>query len=336
MLGCAAILGYGDEVSLRDPDAPSPTGEGGPEGGPGPTPEGGSPETSTPVDGDGKGMFVAVGDFGFKMSSPDGVVWTGAAVPDAGEDGYLTSVAFGKGKVVTAGWDVYTSTNAVDWTKHDRLAQWLGGIAFGRNKWVGAGGVGTRAESEDGARWGFLGVSGGVEFDGVAFGEPAGSNGGRFIAHRKSGALAVSDTGVEWTDVVEAEAASIVFAKDAFVGVGNDERPQRSVRRSVDGKAWTTVFTASVELVSIAYGPMGFVAVARFGDRVATSPDGVTWTERVAPGAEGVIAAGAGRYVCCAGTSPTRCHHSPDGVTWTNATSVPNGGLRAIAFGTVQ
>lgn len=333
MLGCVAILGYGEEATLREPNAPAPTTEGGSDTGPTPIPETGTPDTSVPVDAGGKGMFVVVGDYGFKMSSPDGVTWTGGGIPDAGEDFYLTSVAFGQGKAVAVGWDVYTSTNGVDWTRHKRLPQWLGGIAFGQNKWVGAGGVGQRAASENGADWGFVQTNGGVEFDGVAFGDVGG---GRFVAHRTNGTLAVSDNGVTWTDVAEAQAASIVFAQGAFFGVGSEGRPQKVVRRSTDGVTWTTVYTAVADLSWMTYGHMGFVAVTRFGDSVVTSPDGVTWTERVAPGANGAIAAGAGRYVCCSGTSPTVCRHSPNGVSWTESKSVPNGGVRGIGFGVVQ
>ena len=77
---------------------------------------------------------------------------------------------------------------------------------------------------------------------------------------------------------------------------------------------------------SVTYGDGLFVAVAysREGNRVMTSPDGITWTSR-ASAADNTwrsVAHGNGLFVAVAETrSSNRAMTSPDLITWTSRTS---------------
>jgi len=66
--------------------------------------------------GDSAGLFVAVGDSGTIITSPDGVEWTARS---SGTDAALASVVWGKDKYVTiakAGYPVITSFDGINWT----------------------------------------------------------------------------------------------------------------------------------------------------------------------------------------------------------------------------
>jgi hypothetical protein len=102
--------------------------------------------------------------------------------------------------------------------------------------------------------------------------------------------------------------------------------------------AWTMrVANQPNTWTSVTYGNEQFVAVAASGvHRVMTSPDGVTWTARMAPAdAWRSITYGNGQFVAV-GTGTNRVMTSPDGVTWT-ARAVPDGNnWLSVTFGNDQ
>jgi hypothetical protein len=78
------------------------------------------------------------------------------------------------------------------------------------------------------------------------------------------------------------------------------------------------------------------VSVASDGtNRVMTSPDGVTWTNRTAAAANqwyGVVY-GNGQYVAVSSSGTNRAMTSPDGVTWTSQATVSGGTWRSVTYG---
>lgn len=130
------------------------------------------------------------------------------------------------------------------------------------------------------------------------------------------------------------------LAKDAYPALN----PKSSGVSSVS--TWTTR-TTSIDLsyYSVAWSPelSLFCAVAETGsggtgiDRVITSPDGITWTQRncFAQGWRNVIwASDLGLFVasCITGTTTQRIMTSPDGINWTLRTTPNDNNWRGIAW----
>lgn len=89
-----------------------------------------------------------------------------------------------------------------------------------------------------------------------------------------------------------------------------------------NGVTWTTGTITSRTWNGIAFGKGLFVAVAADGS-VATSPNGLTWTERTPAAANNwtSICFGGGQFVAVSRFGTNRVMTSPDGITWTSRTS---------------
>src|SRR5207247_4313825 len=107
----------------------------------------------------GSGLFVAVGDQGEIMSSPDCVTWTERnpgrlLAPEAGITGFLSSVAYGGGLFVAVGEEptasgptialIATSSDGITWTQRDsslpaNIGASLDAVAYGNGRFVAAG-----------------------------------------------------------------------------------------------------------------------------------------------------------------------------------------------------
>jgi hypothetical protein len=91
---------------------------------------------------------------------------------------------------------------------------------------------------------------------------------------------------------------------------------------------WTTHTAAgdNDQWLAVTYGNGLFVAIGNSGDRVMTSPDGVTWTAQSAAGnndAWAGVTYGNGTFVAVGGATD-RVMTSPDGITWTAQSAAGN------------
>ena len=96
---------------------------------------------------------------------------------------------------------------------------------------------------------------------------------------------------------------------ELFSVVGLKSNIYESVARSLPTtEAW----------ISVTYGNGLFVAVAQGGTIAATSPDGITWTQRALPASAtwASVTYGSGLFVAVAQSSAIAAT-SPDGITWT-------------------
>jgi hypothetical protein len=106
------------------------------------------------------------------------------------------------------------------------------------------------------------------------------------------------------------------------------------------GITWTAQTTSATSQVwrSVAYGNGLFVAVAASGtgNRVMTSPDGITWTSRITPADNNWIdityANGLFVAVAQSGTGD-RVMTSPDGINWTLGTTPADNNWGSITYG---
>jgi hypothetical protein len=150
----------------------------------------------------------------------------------------------------------------------------------------------------------------------------------KFIAiSNGSYSLLNSTDGINWTTITIGSFGlrGITYAANKFVAVGAEFSGTdliSNVQVSTDGTTWTryTPFTNGPVLKDITYGNGLFVAVADGGgNRVITSPDGISWTLRNASDNNSwqSIAFGNGKFVAIAigGTNPVM--YSTDGINWT-------------------
>jgi len=118
-----------------------------------------------------QGLFVAVGEVGTILTSPDGVNWS---VRSSGTVNWLGGITYGNGKFVTVGayGTILTSSLGTTWHTETSLnTHHLNGIAFGNSTYVAVGVDGTILTSSDAATWGTV-TSGTSHFlQGVIFSE---------------------------------------------------------------------------------------------------------------------------------------------------------------------
>jgi hypothetical protein len=219
--------------------------------------------------------FVAVGYGGVRVRSIDlGKTWIDSQrLGGGGDDNFLLrTVAFGKGLFVAIGWQLHTSPDGKTWTMRAKAAgQWMGGVRFGNDLFVAAGGYGESAYSIDGITW----PQGGGRMQdaarSVAFGN------GLWVARADSNHWWQTSTGQTWIDLGGNHTDNVVFCNNQFVDanacsdpVGRDGGRSAfgenvwvgirggKVERSEDsGVTWKTVYTASDSLEDVAFGYVG-------------------------------------------------------------------------------
>ena len=187
--------------------------------------------------------------------------------------------------------------------------------------------------------------------------------------------VSIADASTTSSDVVYATTAyenSLISQVGGFVGIGTD-RPTQPLTVSGDtlvsgnlvvgglsgdtlvsgnlvvgglkdvfadhNYVWTSrISAADLTWRGIAYGNGVFVAVANSGsgNRVMTSPDGITWTIRQSVNDNQWVGVGYGNalfvVVSLTGTND-RIMTSPDGITWTSRTSPANLLWRSVVWG---
>jgi hypothetical protein len=241
----------------------------------------GTPDAGAPDAGTWRPVYVIGGQDMRTMVSFDGKTWLyDQYVAPNGEDNSFFGVAVGAGALLVAGDPgVYRSTDGQTWS-----------LALARP-----------------SRFAFHGAK--VLFAHDVFVMVSGD-----MAWR-------SPDGLTWESAADAGAsghwASLAYGNGHWVAFGDGHR-----KASEDGLTWHD-YTATADpdpFEAVAFGNDVFVAVGQKNNaaRIATSPDGVTWTEQ-APVATsystgfGAIAFGDGRFVasdCC------NAFESPDGVSW--------------------
>lgn len=172
-------------------------------------------------------------------------------------------------------------------------------------------------------------------YSGIAYGN------GKFVAvSNGSTSIMHSSDGVTWTSATVGSfgLSDVVYANGKFVAVGAEFSGidlVTNVQVSTNGVTWTryTPFSNAISPKAITYGNGLFVAVANGGgNRVMTSPDGVSWTLRNA--ASNInwqsVAFGNNTFVAIANTGTNRTMYSTDGINWTGI--AVTSGSNSIAF----
>jgi len=159
------------------------------------------------------GQFVAVGENGTILVSPDGMAW---GTRNSGRSEALRGVAYGNGQLVVVGGSgtILTSQDAATWTaRNSGTTEDLYGVAYGAGQFVAVGGGYTILTSPDGVVWTKRASGGGagLTFTSVAYG------GGRFVAVGNVGAISSSQDGVVWR---RERSGTLDFLTDVAYGGG--------------------------------------------------------------------------------------------------------------------
>ncbi len=318
----------------------------------------------------GNGIFVAVGEGGTILTSPDGVTWTPRASEVTSHPwpydfspfqvrSQLQAVTYGNGTFVVVGENgtILTSQDGMTWTKEvSGITCTLYGVTHGNDMFVAVGGNSYRSRDcycpcyEPPCRTCcptdrccpaiILTSPDGINWTSkilgpVEFGLTGVTYGnGIFIAFDPLDFIFISRNGVDWSSS-PGRFKALTYGGGIFWGIGSDN----TVQTSPDGVTWTAETSKIADtLNAVSYGNGTFVAVGEH--TILTSTDGETWTQRMSWVAgennylklfEGVTCGNSTFVVVGAyGTIVT----SSDGVTWTARTSsVTSESLGAVAYG---
>jgi hypothetical protein len=240
----------------------------------------------------GINSFVAVGDGGTILTSPDGVNWTEKS---SGITAALNEVCYAKNFFVAVGekGTVITSPNGVTWTPRQTGTQGdLSSVIYANNKFIAVGGSyddsdaitqsPTILTSSDGIHWNSITTDSIGYLQDIAYGN------GAFVATgmgETDSIVLTSADGLTWSDT-NSEAFSgvvavgITYGNNTFVAVGS-KGTASAILTSPDGAVWSDVSpVASVQLEKVVFANNMFVTTGfnpEVGVNVFSSDDGTTW-----------------------------------------------------------
>jgi hypothetical protein len=249
--------------------------------------------------------FMAVGNGGVVLVSPDGTNWTGQSVGTTNNLYGLVCSTNGLYVAVGARGVIFTSPDGVNWTNqtaHLLAALDLYGVCQGSGLLVAVGINHAILTSPDGTNWAEQTTGSGTNFYAVTYGNS------RYVATGfGSSALVLESTnGTNWSNSAAGPPIrGLLFANGIFVGVGGE-------------------------------------APAALGGYIATSPDGMTWTGQhsgIISQNLGAITWGNGFYVTVGGMTYSPSSYSqvilssPDAAHWTTRLTNSNNQLNGVAYG---
>ncbi len=233
----------------------------------------------------GNGLWVAVGDPGTILTSPNGITWTKR---DSGfPTRWLVSVAYANGLFVVTGGTppqterqgiILTSPDGVTWTPRVNNATRINNVAWGNGTWLAVDDLGGRWTSLDGLTWSFGTTARTGYLRGLAYGAPT------FVSTGLTGIQSSYD-GIGWVNRVPGagQIEGLAYGRGRFVAVGTLGLAGVTYS-SRDGANWTqqpTTTDLSARAVTFFNNQFILTGTATVaGGGLATSFDGVGWTPR--------------------------------------------------------
>jgi uncharacterized delta-60 repeat protein len=220
-------------------------------------------------------QWVAVGEQGTILTSPDGTAWTtrSSGFPTR----WIVSVGYGAGTWTAVGESglILTSADAITWTpRTSGTTARLNGVAYGGGRWMIVAESGELLTSTDSLAWTKLSPST-DRLRGLIFAY------GQFVITGDNGLVR---TTIDATDYAAKAlpggffVESVTYARRAFVAVGEDGY----AITSSDATTWTTLASGTTAyLRGITFFNGQFIAVGTAGTIVTTPAPGSTWTARV-------------------------------------------------------
>ena len=268
-------------------------------------------------------QFVAVGDHGTLLTSPDAITWEARNVT---ANGRLAGVMWTGTQFVVAGAEgaLLTSSDGESWTPQvspTRLA-WRA-VAWDGTRMIAVGDAGAMATSTTGAAWSLVRPGVLRDLHGVAAG------GGLIVAVGEQGTLLTSPNATTWTSITPVtpqKLRAVAHNGSRWVVVGDGG----TLLTSANGSTWAAGNSGvSTGLRGLFWTGTLFVAVGD-GGTVITSGDGLSWTAQASGLATSLQAVcGSAGLLVVAGESGTVAT-SPDAVTWTIRSSGPTAWLEDV------
>jgi Concanavalin A-like lectin/glucanases superfamily len=260
----------------------------------------------------------------------------------------------GSGAYTVSG--IATSTGGVTWTGNG-LTEYatINSVTFGNGRFVGMREGSNRIiYSDDASSWATTSAAGDNDaWQSVTYGD------GKYVAvacgsgttcnTTVSDRVMYSTDGITWATSTAVgnndQWQGVTFGNGRFVAVGDTGD---RVMYSTNGVTWatSTISGDNDDWYGITYGNGQFVAVGSYTSglntygRVATSPDGITWTERTAPTVTNAtwkaVTYGKGLYIAVGISLDTLSYSiimtSPNGITWTERTASSGEVLSSVVY----
>ncbi len=295
-------------------------------------------------------QYVAVGRFGTIVTSSDAITWT---LRSSTTDNDLQAIAYANSQFVAVGTlgTIVSSADGLRWTNRPSgTTNALRGVAYGNNQFVAVGDSGTVATSPDGLNW-MNRASGAGNLYAVGYGNH------QFIAVGNPGTIATSFDAITWSGRAasgpSANFSDITYGNNQYVAVGSTSACTDTnavfcgvTATSSDGIAWShRNLGVNVGFSHITYGNHQFVAV---GGAIASSADGLTWTDRSAGVSNNLglnaigylnnqfVAVGGVNRFQTDGIPYSTIVTSPDGLTWSKREAGMATSLYAVTYGNNQ
>ena len=279
-------------------------------------------------------LWVAVGDGGAIFTSPDTLVWTQRTSPTTQT---LLAATYANNQFLACGnsGTILVSPDGINWSLRPPLTpvvtQHLTSITGRLGAYVAVGQTGTILTSPDSVTWTRVTLPGVTQnFYNVSLLT------GQFIAVGDAGRIYSSADGIEWTNrttpTVTNNLRSVTHNGSQFIITTDGERivvtPNFAVFTSVN-----LPFNLNTARLASTSANGLTVAVGQGGE-IATTPDGLAWTQRGGNGTmvqlNGVTFLNTQWFAV--GNS-TGILTSPDAVTWTRLPIPAANGLNAIGYG---
>ncbi len=225
-------------------------------------------------------QFVAVGNPGAILTSPDGITWTSR---NSGTSEFMIGVTWSGTQFVVVGGNgtILTSLDGVTWTP--RIAgtsQNLVGVAWSGSAFAAVGNLGTILTSANGVAWTSSASGTSSHLNAVVW------SGTKFVAVGDSGTILTSPDGATWTTQISGTSGllnGVTWSGTQFVAVGGFGGLPGAILTSPDGVTWTPrSYDTSASPVAVAWTGTEFVAVGGTGSSgtILTSSNGVAWTRQ--------------------------------------------------------
>jgi uncharacterized delta-60 repeat protein len=214
----------------------------------------------------GAGVWIAVGEGGLVLTSPDALVWTPRT---SGTTARLNGIAYGGGRwiAVAESGELITSTDSVTWSKLSPSTDRLRGLLYAYGQFVITGDNGLMRTTIDTTDYAANVLPGGFFVESVAYGRRA------FVAVGEDGYAVTSADAVTWTSLTIGTAAylrGLTFFNGQFIAVGTGGA---ILTTPAPGTAWTvrTSGTTGI-LTAIAASDAAVVTVGLDGIIVSSAP----------------------------------------------------------------
>jgi hypothetical protein len=252
--------------------------------------------------------FVAVGDGGSVLTSPDAITWTPQSLTNATS---LRSVVWSGSQFVAVGLGViqvfpnhtmpniviFTSPDGAIWTEQSLGNYYsnypLNDIIWSGLQFIAVGPAGSILTSPDGITWTERQSPFTSGNDGIAW------SGSTFVAVGEAGEIAASSDGITWTEQILPNYPyfyGVVWSGGQFIAVGQDiQKSSSAIFTSPDGLTWTQQSTGIAQSPNIdsrlcgaassgqKLVAVGMTQISPTGDPgpgiILTSSNGITWTQ---------------------------------------------------------